>query len=178
MEMVSESPTNFKDWFVLQVKAGREIYIKKMADKILSASVKMIIFTREIIHLKNGNVISLTLPLFSGYIFIYKEINFVARILRQRLYKEFIRPICFNSHPAKVSVKEMEWLLSNSDNNGKFKLSYGYQHGDSVKIIKGPLKDITGKIVFINKRKRKVKVRFHLFQSYVEAALGLDLLKK
>lgn len=169
---------NADDWYVLQVRTNREYYIKDIAGRLLSNTVRLIVFSREIIHKKSGDDICLVTPLFPGYIFVQKEINTVTRILQSRLYNEFIHPVRFNSQPAKVSTKEMEWLLHNSDHNGKIELSCGYARGESVEITSGPLKNIPGKILFINKKKCKAKVRFTLFHREMDVSLGLDFINR
>jgi transcription termination/antitermination protein NusG len=96
--------------------------------------------------------------LFPGYIFIQEKIIDVLNILKQYLRDEFIRPIKFGNELAKVSTDEMKLLLLNSNYEGKIPLSYGYKNGDSIVIMEGPLKNIQGKILFFNEKKKKAKV--------------------
>jgi transcriptional antiterminator NusG len=176
--MNSNSYYSYSDWYVLQVKANREYVIKSMVENLCGHEIKLLVFSREILHTKKGREIKLTTPLFPGYIFLYKELEKVLQTKKRNSLNEFIKPIIFNGVPATVSQDEMRLLFSTSDNQGLFRLSQGYLTDDgNVQIVQGPLKDIEGKIIFINKKKRKVRVRLTLFNREVNVSLGLDLIK-
>ncbi len=89
---------------------------------------------------------------------------------------EFVRPICFNDKPLEVNKNEMKLLLMNSNRNGIFGMLDAYKEGDQVKIIEGVLQDMHGKIIFINEKKRKVKVEINLFNRKMCVSLGMNLI--
>lgn len=167
----------FEPWYVLNVRAGREQYIKEYIDYYLQLKINTVIFTREIVH-KKGNKFYKTLNLlFPGYIFVYKEIHFLYNYLKKRLCTEYIRPVAFNEYPSKVNANEMKLLLTNTNSFGTFLMSHGIKKGKEIVIIDGPLKNIKGNILFINKRKRKAKVRIELFKCEMYISLGFDIVK-
>jgi transcription termination/antitermination protein NusG len=176
--MQTNNELDYKSWYVLQVSTGKENFIKKSIEKHSDKEVRLVIFSKEIIHRKNNKYINLISPLFPGYIFIQEKIIDVLNILKQYLRDEFIRPIKFGNEPAKVSTDEMKLLLLNSNYEGKIPLSYGYKNGDSIVIMEGPLKYIQGKILFINEKKKKAKVELNLFERTVTVSLGIDLINK
>jgi transcriptional antiterminator NusG len=175
--MKIDSSYSYSDWYVLQVQAKREYATKNVIEQFYSHGIKLLIFSREILHTKKGRKIKLTTPLFPGYIFLYKEIEKILRIKKYNLLTQFIKPVVFNGVPATVGKEEMRLLFSSSNTEGLFRLSQGYLADDGrVQITQGPLKDIAGKIIFINKKKRKVRVRLTLFNREVNVSLGLDLI--
>jgi len=167
--------SEFRDWYVLKVRSKRENYIKEALEKFLGNEIRLLIFTKEILHKKNDQYIPVTAPIFPGYLFVHKELSKVIHTIQTNLINEVVYPVSFDNTPAKVSVDEMKLLL-NSTENGKFHLSQGYRSGDSVVITDGPLKEIKGRIVFINEKKRKVKICICLFGKEMQVTLGLDLL--
>jgi transcriptional antiterminator NusG len=173
-----DSKEIYKDWYVLQVKAGRENIVKQILDHSLIPELKILIFSREIIHQKKDWNLRLTVPVFPGYIFIHKKIKPVYNYLRKILHREFFRPVAFNGKPATVAVDEMKLLLSNADDKGLFPLSSGHITGGKIILNRGPLKKLEGKILFINKKKGKAKVRFTLFQREMDISLGIEFMKQ
>jgi transcription termination/antitermination protein NusG len=167
--------SEFRDWYVLKVRSKRENYIKETLEKFLGNEIKLLIFTKEVLHKKNDQYLPITAPIFPGYLFVHKELNKVIHTIQTILNNEVVYPVSFDNTPAKVSVDEMKLLLSSTE-NGKFHLSQGYKSGDSVVITDGPLKEIKGKIVFINEKKRKAKLCICLFGKEMQVSLGLDLL--
>lgn len=175
---ITRKDTNFYDqWYILNVRTGREKYIQEYIDYYSQSTIQTISFKRELIH-KKGNRFQKTInTLFPGYIFVHKEIKLWYTFLRDRSLNEYMRPIAFNGHPLKVNTNEMKLLLSNVDSTGTFRMSYGIQKGKGVKIIDGPLKNIEENILFINKRKRKAKVKIELFNREMFFSLGLDFIE-
>jgi transcription termination/antitermination protein NusG len=172
------SETLYEDWYVIQVRNKREYFVKQLIDKYLDNSVQLIIFSRQILHKKNDRYMQLTLPIFAGYIFVHKDIGKVMHVARLLFKDEFVSPVRFNNELAKVSVNEMKFLLSNAGSDGIFKISYVYREGDSITVTQGPLKNINGKIVFINEKKRKAKVHFFLFNQTMDISLGIDFIER
>ena len=72
----------------------------------------------------------------------------------------------------------MKLLLQNSDHEGKIPLSYGFKNWDSIIITKGPLKNLQGKVLFINEKKKKAKVSLNLFNRSITVSLGIELINK
>ena len=168
---------DFSDWYVLQVMKDREAIIKKKLERILQNNIHLMLFTKELIHNKKGNNIKILYPLFPGYLFVNKYIREVCFAAKNHMKNEFIKSVGFSGSPSKVLSEEMFMLLNNSDENGIFRLSSVVQKNDDIRIINGPLKNINGKIEFINKKKKKAKVIVKLFNKEVSISLGLDFIE-
>jgi transcription termination/antitermination protein NusG len=169
---------NYNGWYVLQVRVKRESSIKQAIQNLCRDKYKLFIFTREILHITRGEKRKLIAPLFPGYIFLHREIDELLHLLKKNYVNEFIRPVSFNGLPALVRADEMQLLLNTCDSDGTVALSTGHVlENGKIKIIQGPLKDIEGKILFINKKKHRAKVCLSLFNRKVYVSLGLDLVQ-
>lgn len=83
----------------------------------------------------------------------------------------------YNKRPSTVHPDEMRFLLHNTGDTGMFPLSQGWLKKDGkVKIIRGPLENHEGSIVFVNRKKQKAKVKIFLFNRDMEVSLGLEIL--
>lgn len=168
--------TKYDDWYVIQVKPGRETYVKEFIEHNSCRILNLIVFRREIIHRMDGKYITVTTPLFPGYIFVHKDILYVSALARKRLPSEFVRPVKFAGLPGKVTNEEMEALLKISSPSGIIELSGGQKKEGRIIITKGPLKDMNVKVIFVNEKKRKMKVEFALLGRTVTMSLGFDFI--
>ena len=90
---------------------------------------------------------------------------------------DFIKPLLCNDKFAKVYEHEMKFLIELTGIDGMLKTSEGIiQEDKSVKITNGPLKDLTGQIVYIDKRKKKAKVKMSMLNQEIEVTVGLEIL--
>ena len=177
-----------ENWFVLQVKTSREFFIKNYIEKHSNEQIPMVIFSRELIFKRNGMHKKVLDLLFPGYIFVHKKIRKALEIIKKNIDSEFIRPICFKTKkcnicfieksPCMVRKHEMRLLLKNSDYNGIFRLSQGYQIGDKIIIENGPLKNLTGNILWINERKKKAGIEIKLLGMSMKINLGINIKKE
>ena len=67
--------------------------------------------------------------------------------------------------------------MINSDSKGLLPLSHVQKSGDRVIINKGPLKNLTGRILYYIEKKRKCAVELQLFNKTIKVNLGIDLLE-
>ena len=167
----------YSNWYVLHVTCGKEFIIKNTIEKYAQHSIKTTVFQREFLHTNGGKTVKVTRVLFSGYIFIYKELNTVLEISKKHLHTERIIPLSVNKKPCAVYKEEMEVLLNNSDSNGLFRLSRGKKVNDTVHITEGILKNFQGNIIWIDEKKKKAKVEIFLFQRKIKVNLGIDIIK-
>ncbi|MGD9824695.1 hypothetical protein [Desulfobacter sp.] len=49
---------------------------------------------------------------------------------------------------------------------------------EEVQIIQGPLKQLKGRILFIDKRKNKAKVRIEFMNRLLDVSLGVEILSR
>ena len=185
---MKENDKIYRNWFVVQVKTGREYYIKDVAGNNADEPVKMLIFTRELLFERQKRLIKVISPLFPGYIFIHQKTKKFLDTMRTCLASEFIRPVCFkqkkcricftDSSPCMVYRHEMKYLLDGSDSDGIFRVSKGVRLNKQVVITDGPLKHWGGDIVWVNEKKKKACVELELFHRKLRVNLGIDMIEE
>ncbi len=57
-------------------------------------------------------------------------------------------------------------------------MSYGYILGERIIVTDGPMKDYQGKIVHIDRHKRKAVLEVEFFGRRTEVTVGLEIVKK
>jgi transcription antitermination factor NusG len=62
--------------------------------------------------------------------------------------------------------------------NGLISLSKAYREGDRVKVISGPLKDLEGNILRVDKRNQSGQVAIMFNNRMVKTWLGFELVEK
>ncbi|MBN1409740.1 MAG: hypothetical protein JW969_02775 [Spirochaetales bacterium] len=165
----------YTDWYVFYVPKGKELVVKEVIQKFTSEPITMNAFQREVLHIKKGKKVKVLGPLFNGYLFIHKKINKAMQIAQKYLPNEYIHPISMGGSPCKVFKEEMELLIKNTEANGIFKLSLGLKVNDKIEIMRGPLKNLQGNILWIDEKKNKAKVEIKLFKRIMRVNLGIEV---
>jgi transcriptional antiterminator NusG len=162
---------------VLSTYSGSEWKIKRSLEELFGDRYDLYLPCRELFHAVNGDYRRVIRPLFPGYIFIYKEIEDLLLHIRNYRIGNRLHPVRHNYAPAMVGKDEMEFLMQMTGPDGLVKISEGIINENcTVEIISGPLKNLTGRILFINKRKKKAKIRINMLNREVQLTLGLDVL--
>jgi len=165
----------YSDWYVLHTTSGKEQLIKSKIEKYSDQSIQMKIFQREMIHTHKGEKIKMLTPLFYGYIFVYRNISEVCKIIKQHLPAEYVHPVSLENKPCRIYREEMDLLLKNTNTNGILPLSRGLKTGDKIEITDGALKNLAGNIVWIDEKKKKARVEIWLFNKKMRINLGLEI---
>lgn len=179
IDIISRNKKNFDydNWYVLHTFTGLEYKVKNTIQSLFGDSFLLYLPARELIHTIKGKSEKKILPLFPGYIFIYKKIDKLLNEMKRFHLNDFIKPLLCNDKFAKVYDHEMKFLIELTGIDGMLKTSEGIiQEDKSVKITNGPLKDLTGQIVYIDKRKKKAKVKMSMLNQEVEVTVGLEIL--
>jgi transcription antitermination factor NusG len=174
---VDEDRKAFRNWYVLSTYSGSERKIKCLIEQLFGDRYDLYLPRRELLHTINGKHKKIVRALFPGYIFIHKKIDEFILDIRRHSIGRHLRPICQDFVPAMVCENEMELLMEISGPDGLVAISEGIlKQNRSVEIVRGPLKDLTGRILFINARKRKAKIRVRMLNREMQLTVGLDLL--
>jgi transcription termination/antitermination protein NusG len=124
----------------------------------------------------NGSTSLLTQIVFPGYVFLESEPGneYVFRIPKDGALK-------------LLTTSNRSWQLYGSDErfarwvfslNGLISLSKAYQEGDQVKVISGPLKDLEGYILRVDKRNQSGQVSLIFNNRMVKTWLGFEYVER
>ena len=153
------------EFYCVMVKTGEEETFKKAAEEELSESFpecKFYSFQRKL-RTNQGKVFDA--PLFPGYAF------FCIDLLNQKFIEEikkvrgFYRILYDNNNPVKLygkALEEMQLFIRNGEHWGISRLQF--LPGKTIRAISGPLVGLEGKIIAVNKKKKRVTVQSTLLE--------------
>lgn len=167
------------NFFALQVMSGREDAYIELFSRIRPDqtvyNIKKKIQTR-----KQGKSVSLVSPVFPGYLFFQhpdeKPTPELIRALKR--VRNFMRVL-----PATDAIKPL------NDRDAQIigqLLSFGREIGPSlvmfdennrIKVIRGPLMGLEGRIIKVDRRKRRAKIQLEMNDSPISFDLGFDVLE-
>jgi transcriptional antiterminator NusG len=170
--------TDFQNWYAIQTMSGCEKRLVATL-QILLKRIRLYLPTRKVIHQLKGEQSIVELPLFPGYIFVYKSISESLDALEKANSMIVFNPVMANGEYLEANKNEMKFLFEVTGGNGVIELSKGIvKENDKVLIIEGPLKQLKGEILFIDKRKNKAKVRIKFMNRFLDVSLGLEILSR
>lgn len=170
--------TDFENWYAIQTMSGCE---KRLVTtlQVLLKRIQLYLPARKVIHQIKGEQNIIELPLFPGYLFVYKSISESLDALEKANSMIAFNPVMANGKYLEANKNEMRFLFEVTGGDGVIELSKGIvMENEEVLIIEGPLKQLKGKILFIDKRKNKAKVRIKFMNRLLDVSLGLEILSR
>lgn len=168
---------DFGNWYVISIKTGSEMKVKEEIANLTSNQYHLFVPRRELFHRFNGTYHKVVRPMFPGYLFIYKQIEALLKDLRNSHLDGRIHPVMFDRTFAMVREPEMALLMEITGPTGLVKVSKVISDENRTAIIKsGPLKNIAGRIVYINQKKRKARIQISLLNRSIQVTVGLEIL--
>lgn len=161
------------NWYVVHTCTGDETKIYKTAH---GGAETVYMPLKEVLHKRGDTFIKKRGPLFPGYLFVQEHIaNFVDNV-RQGDLDVWLKPLGQQGKPLPVKKEEMEFIFKLAE-NGVVGVSKGYMAEDGkVQIVEGPMKGMEADILFVDKRRKKAKVQFELFNRRIDVTLALEIL--
>ncbi len=167
---------DFENWYVLSTQSGKELKIKKDIENLTNSRYNLYVPCRELFYRFKGVYQKVVRPLFPGYIFIHREIESIQTIIQNSHLKDQLNPLLFDRRFAMVKKPEMALLLKIAGPAGLIKTSIATLCKDQTVVIEsGPLKDLAGRILYIDKRKRKAMIQVELLDRSMRVAVGLEV---
>lgn len=164
-------------WYAIFVKSGQEIKVRDRLDWRFNGSPSAFVPTREILERKQGRWRRISRVLFPGYIFMKGDVT--PEVL-SGLYgvPGLFKLLTMDSAPVVIPDAEVEVFLHLMDSEDRIGLSEGFEDGDQVRILSGPLTTMQGEILKIDRRKGRARVRLTFLGEEREIDLGLKLLHR
>jgi transcription antitermination factor NusG len=169
---------DFANWYVMSIRSGCEMKVKAQIADLTSNQYQLFVPCRELFHRFGGTYQKVVRPMFPGYLFIHKHVESLLIDLRHSHLKGRIRPVIFDHTFAMVRETEMALLMKITGPEGVAKASKVISDENRIVIIKsGPLKDIKGRILYINRKKRKAMLHVELMNRIVRVAVGVEMVE-
>jgi len=155
-----------QNYYVLLVESGREDIIKQKIEDILEHSETILLPTRELYIKKCGKTTLKTTPLFSGYIFLQTDKITAELLIKLKQIKGFYKLLNSNQDIKPLNKNDIEQLGSFLKKGYKASVSnVTFNKDDKIVVTDGPLKEFEGRIVKVDKRKRRAKVQLTMYNN-------------
>ena len=165
----------------MQVQTGNEEMIIKLCRQVIDVAKYERIFLPKCVTLqkRRGEWRELIQTLFPGYIFIDTDENRIADIIRD-CYEipEVTKVLRSAENFTPIHELEQNYLQAMMDDKDIVRPSVGYQIGEQVEILSGPLRYGHAKICYINRHKRVAEIKVELFGRYTKVKVALEVIGK
>jgi len=158
--------------FVLQVVTGKEKETVLLLEK-LNEGGRIIFPRRELIQKKKGRTYRKIQPLFPGYIFWERDVVDAALISRVKKVNNVIRFLPSSPEPKPLEEEEARILFLMLKGEGLTKLSsVVFDENNRIVVLEGPLKGMEGKIIKVDRRRKRIKVVLDLYKNGYQIDFG------
>ncbi|WP_345993427.1 transcription termination/antitermination protein NusG [Sulfurimonas sp. HSL-1716] len=138
-------------WYSIQTYSGSERSVKAAIENIiveqgLQEAIKdLLVPTEDVIEVKEGKKKITERSLYSGYVFIYIDLNNELQHLIQSLPRVsgFVGEA---NHPTPLSESDIQVILDRANNRAAPKPKVFFDSGEMVRIIDGPFANFTGTV--------------------------------
>ena len=167
------------NYFVVQVKTREEERYRSLARQVLHDSpVRLVFPKRRLRQLRRGNWKDILKPLYPGYIFLEGDELTVEDYWKLRKVPGFLRFLETNANIKPIEGADRELLLHFLRFGEVVEKSKVTFDSDSrIRVLEGPLAGLEGRIIKIDKRKGRAKVRLDLYKSTFPVDLGFDVIE-
>jgi len=149
--------------YCLFVRSGSE---QKVAEAISEANklretgseVLAVAPRRMMQEKRSGSWEKRALALLPGYVFVYGKLD--ADGLRRLKADNVYKLLRYDNELRELLGDDREYALWILRNHGEIGVSRVIEEGDSIRVVDGPLADCVGKIVRLDKHKRRATVEF------------------
>lgn len=154
------------NYFVILVESGREFRVKDHIQEFLESNEHVLLPTRELYIKKGGKTSIKTQPLFSGYLFLQKETisgEFLNNLKKIRGFFKFLNSNKDIKPLTKDDVSTLGSFLHRDYNAHVSKVIFNSD--DRIVVKEGPLKEFEGRIIKVDRRKRRAKVQLTMYNN-------------
>jgi transcriptional antiterminator NusG len=138
-------------WYSIQTYSGSERSVKAAIENIimergLQEEIKdLLVPTEDVIEVKDGKKKITERSLYSGYVFVYIDLNNELQHLVQSLPRVsgFVGEA---NHPTPLSESDIQVILDRANNRAAPKPKVFFDSGEMVRIVDGPFANFTGTV--------------------------------
>lgn len=166
-------------YFVIHLKTRSEEKFISVAESMLDDGEARFIWLRRSLRIrKRGEWIETLAPIFPGYLFVEAQEISPELLLKVKRIPGFFRFLQSNENIEPLSEGDKK-LLS-------YFLSFGqvvdksvvyFDTGKRIRVVSGPLKELEGKIVKVDRRKGRAKVKLDMFENAFLIDFGFEALE-
>jgi transcriptional antiterminator NusG len=166
-------------YYAIHVKTrSEEDYLTRAKSHIENGEAQIIWLRRSLKIRRRGEWIESLAPIFPGYLFVDVEEMSPELFLKFKRIPGFLRILQNNNNIVHLSNSDRE-LVAYFISFGEVvkKSTVYFDTGNKIRVVSGPLKELEGKIIKVDRRKGRAKVRLDMFNQSFLIDLGFDALK-
>ena len=169
------------DYYALQIKTRSEdVYIKLANQSMILKQFEeaRLIFPKRKLTIRKGGILRPSLqPVFPGYVFLETEDLYNDLYWILRTTPGFFRFLPKNGQALPIAGRDLATL--------RHFISFGpvaesskvkFDENDRIQVLAGPLKGLEGRIIKVDKRKGRAKVKLDMYDESFLIDLAFDIL--
>jgi len=141
-----------------------------------SLEITALVPTRVVSEKVRGKWTQKEKSLLPGYIFLYAESE--EELLRSPRLKDMYKVLEYDSGIRTLTGPDYDYAMWLYNYHGKIAASEVFQDGDEIRIMSGPLLSFKGKIIKIEKRKKRALVEFEFEGNKQKISVGVEFMAK
>jgi transcriptional antiterminator NusG len=168
------------NYFAVQVRTRDEGKFMTLAEKHGAVQPLQLIFPRRMLKIRRrGRYRQELAPLFPGYIFLFGNVVPPETYWRIKRIPGFFRFLKSNHDIQPLAGEERELLVHF--------LSYGeivksstviFDENSRIQVLNGPMKGLEGRIVKVDKRKGRAKIKLDMYGDSFLVDVGIEIIEK
>ena len=179
--MMNKTPG--RNYYALQVKTKMEEKFIQMANLHNPGIPMRLYFPQRYLDIrKGGKIMASKLAIFPGYVFLEldedEDIKQYLHIFRGT--GKFFRFLKSNNDIHPLQNRDLELILHFIKNVGPVagKSKVYFDENSRIVVLAGPLSGLEGKIIKVDKRKRRAKVKLDLYSDFFYIDLSFEVIEK
>jgi len=164
------------NWYAIFVYTGEEDKVKERLKFKLGDELRLVVPKRRLQERKDGKINEVVRVIFPGYILAQGNITVDTYPIFKNV-PGLVKILGDNKLPYRVEPYEMEVLsrlIADDEVIGYSKL---LMENGRVKVLNGPLVNLEGNIISIDRRKGRARISVSICGSECTVDLGIDLLR-
>jgi len=170
----------YMNFFVIQVRTGKEQDFLKQADQVLRAPEQRLYWPRRALRIRRQGVWKDSVAaIFPGYLFLQSESIPPDLYWALRRISGFLRYLKDNRHIEALNDQDREILL-HFLNYGEIvqRSSVYFDENNRIRVVSGPLRGMEGRIVKVDRRKGRARIRLELYEDSFMIDFGFDSIEQ
>ena len=170
-----------KEWYVVNTVTGYEYKVKEKIEMMINSMelqkniYRVVVPEQKVVEIKNGVKKERVKKMFPGYVLVEMVMSDEAWYIVRNTQgvTGFIGSSGKGAKPIPLQPEEVDRILG-SMGLSRIDASKELEPGKTVKILNGPFKDMTGKIVSVDMKTQKLNVNIDLFGQVTSVEVGLE----
>ena len=166
-------------FFVIQVRTGNEERCRLQAEKLLHPTRERLFWPRRSLRIRRqGQWRDSVAAIFPGYLFLQAEELATEMYWRLKGLPGFQRFLRDNMHIEPLGPRDRE-LLQHFLSFGEVldRSTVSFDADRRIRVISGPLKTLEGRIIKVDRRKGRARVRLELYEDAFLIDFGFDAIE-